>query len=88
MLPGCVEETKEILDWIDQHLPGVWISLMSQYLPFGNLKGCEELNRTITQEEYDEVCEHLDFLGMEDGYVQDLAAADQKYIPLFDLTGV
>lgn len=88
ILPGCVEESKEILDWIDQNLPGVWISLMAQYLPFGNLKGCEELNRTITQEEYDEVREHLDYLGMENGYVQELSAADQKYIPLFDLTGV
>jgi len=88
VLPGCVEETKEILDWIDQHLPGVWVSLMAQYLPFGNLKGCEELNRTLTQEEYYEVCEHLDYLGMENGYVQEISAADQKYIPLFDLTGV
>jgi len=88
VLPGCVEETKEILSWIDRNLPGAWISLMAQYLPFGDLTGCEELNRTLTQEEYDEVCEHLDDLGMENGYVQELSAADQKYIPLFDLTGV
>ena len=88
ILPGCVEESKQILSWISENLPGAWISLMAQYLPFGDLEGCEELNRTITQEEYDQVCEHLDALGLEDGYVQELASADQKYIPLFDLTGV
>ena len=88
VLPGCVEESKEILSWIAENLPGVWVSLMAQYLPFGDLSGCEELNRTLTEEEYEEVCDHLDFLGMENGYVQEIAAADQKYIPLFDLTGV
>ncbi len=88
ILPGCVEESKQILTWIHENLPGAWISLMGQYLPFGDLTGCEELNRRITQEEYDEVCEHLDDLGIEDGYVQELSSADQKYIPLFDLTGV
>ena len=88
ILPGCVEESKQILTWIHENLPGAWISLMGQYLPFGDLTGCEELNRRITQEEYDEVCEHLETLGIEDGYVQELSSADQKYIPLFDLTGV
>ena len=88
VLPGCVEETKEILTWIAENLPGTWISLMAQYLPFGNVAGCDELGRTLTEEEYDEVCEHLDELGIENGYAQELSSADQKYIPLFDLTGV
>ena len=88
VLPGCVEETKQVLTWINDNLPGAWISLMAQYLPFGNLEGHEELKRTITEEEYDEVCEHLEDLGIENGYVQELSSADQSYIPLFDLTGV
>lgn len=88
ILPGCVEESKEILTWIAGNLPGAWASLMAQYLPFGDVEGVDQLNRPITQEEYDEVCAHLDSLGIEDGFVQDLAASDKKYIPLFDLTGV
>ena len=32
--------------------------------------------------------DYLETLGIEDGYVQELSSADQKYIPLFDLTGV
>lgn len=88
ILPGCVEESKEILTWIHENLPDAWVSVMAQYLPFGDVKGCDELERTITQEEYDEVCDHLDVLGMDKGFVQELCAADEKYIPLFDLTGV
>ena len=88
VLPGCVEESKEILSWIAENLPGTWISLMAQYMPFGNVAGCDQLDRTLTEEEYDEVCDHLNELGIENGYVQELSSADQKYIPLFDLTGV
>lgn len=88
ILPGCVEESKEVLSWIQENLPGAWVSIMAQYLPFGDVEGLDQLNRRITQEEYDEVCEHLDHLGMEDGFLQELSAADEKFIPLFDLTGV
>ena len=61
---------------------------MAQYLPFGNLRGLDELNRRLMQEEYDTVVDHLLALGLEDGFVQELSSSDEKYIPNFDLTGV
>lgn len=88
ILPGCAEESMAILDWIAKELPGAWISLMAQYLPFGDLRGLDELNRRVTQEEYDRVVDHLMDLGLEDGFVQELSSSDEKYIPNFDLTGV
>lgn len=88
ILPGCVEESIQILDWIAENLPGAWISLMAQYLPFGQVEGVDQLDRRLTQEEYDRVCDHLMELGLEDGFVQELSSSDEKYIPLFDLTGV
>ena len=54
---------------------------MAQYLPMGNIKGVDQLERPITQAEYDEVCEHMFDLGLEDGFVQELEASDAKYIP-------
>ena len=88
ILPGCAEESMEILDWIAEHLPGAWVSLMAQYLPFGDVQGLDALDRRLTQEEYDAVVEHLLALGLEDGFVQELSSSDEKYIPAFDLTGV
>lgn len=88
ILPGRVEESCRILDWIAENLPGAWISLMAQYLPFGKVEGVDELNRRLTQEEYDTVCDHLLDLGLEDGFVQELSSSDECYIPIFDLTGV
>lgn len=88
ILPGCAEESMEILDWIADNLPGAWISLMAQYLPFGNVEGVDALDRRLTQEEYESVVDHLMALGLEDGFVQELSSSDEKYIPAFDLTGV
>ena len=88
ILPGCAEESMRVLDWIAENLPGAWISLMAQYLPFGDVDGVDELGRRLTQEEYDRVVDHLMSLGLEDGFVQELSSSDEKYIPSFDLTGV
>ena len=88
ILPGCTRESMAILDWIADELPGAWVSLMAQYLPFGNVEGLDQLGRRLTQEEYDQVVDHLMALGLEDGFVQELSSSDEKYIPAFDLTGV
>ena len=88
ILPGCAEESMRILDWIAENLPGAWVSLMAQYLPFGDVEGLDQLGRRLTQAEYDAVVDHLLALGLEDGFVQELSSSDEKYIPAFDLTGV
>ena len=58
------------------------------YFACGAAREMAEINRPITQQEYDEVVDHLMDLGMEEGYVQELTAADAQFIPPFDLTGV
>lgn len=88
ILPGCVNESIELLKVIRSEFPDAWISLMAQYLPFGKAHGIDELGRRLTQEEYDRVAEALDELGFEDGFVQELSSSDECYIPVFDLTGV
>ncbi len=88
ILPGRADESMRALDWIAEHLPGAWVSLMAQYLPIGDVAGLDALDRRLTQEEYDAVVDHLLALGLEDGFVQELASSDEKYIPAFDLTGV
>ena len=88
ILPGRSDESKAILEWIAGELPGAWVSLMAQYLPFGDVEGVDELDRRLSQAEYDAVVDRLLELGLEDGFVQELSSSDEKYIPAFDLTGV
>ena len=88
ILPGRAEESMAALDWIKENLPGAWVSLMAQYVPMANVSGVDELERQLTEDEYERVVDHMLNIGLEDGFVQELSSSDEKYIPSFDLTGV
>ncbi len=82
ILPGHVENSLRVLDWIGQTFaPGeVLVSLMRQYTPMPGLPA--PLNRPITQEEYDGVLSWM-FLNDLEGFTQEAAAADTQFIPDF-----
>ena len=82
VLPGCVENSLKVLDWIGDHFrPGqVLVSLMRQYTPMGTLAA--PFDRQITDEEYDAVLSWM-FLNDLQGFTQEESAADRVYIPDF-----
>ena len=82
ILPGFVENSLRVLDWIgDTFAHGqVLVSLMRQYTPMPGLR--EPLNRSVTQEEYDSVLSWM-YLNNLEGFVQEDTAADQRFIPDF-----
>ena len=82
ILPGCVDNSLRVLDWIgDNFAPGeVLVSLMRQYTPMGNLPA--PFDRRITDEEYDAVLSWM-FLNDLEGFTQEETSADQVYIPDF-----
>lgn len=92
ILPGAIANTVKIIRRIaERFAPGeVLFSLMRQYLPCGqvNAENYPELNRTVTDEEYEIVEEALYSSTIEDGFVQDESAASGDFIPVFDNTGV
>ena len=90
VLPGQVENTKGVIDWVADHFPAgtVLFSLMSQYVPCGRAANFPEINRPLRQKEYDTVEQYLFDKGIEDGFLQELSSADKGFIPAFDLTGV
>lgn len=90
ILPGQIDNSLGVLDWIDTHFkPGqILLSLMSQYIPMGAAKTMPGFDRPITEMEYDAVLSYMDLLGIEDGYTQDFQSAAEEYIPDWDLTGI
>lgn len=86
VLPGHTKNSIEVLDWLAT-VPYVWVSLMFQYTPCGDLTGHKELQRPLTRRECDKVWGHLSELGLN-GYVQDRESNGTEMIPAFDLTGV
>lgn len=87
VLPGLIDETKAVLKWIAEKLPRtVHVSLMAQYVPVYRAFRFPEINRTLTSAEYEEALNYFDSLGLENGYRQELGAADESFIPPFDVS--
>ena len=82
VLPGQVENSLKVLDWIGESFqPGqVLVSLMSQYTPMPGME--PPLNRRVTSREYDAVLSWMYLNGLE-GFCQDISSADGDFIPDF-----
>ena len=90
VLPGCVDNSLGVLDWVAEHFRSgdILFSLMSQYVPMGRAAEMPPFDRRITELEYDSVLSYMMLLGIEDGYTQDFSSAERGYTPSFNLTGL
>ena len=85
ILPDCVENSLAVLRDIKENFTtDAYVSLMAQYTPNGQTKS-PDLSRRITEEEYEMVCDFMISLGFENGFVQELCSADEKYLPIWDM---
>lgn len=90
ILPGNLENTKGALRYVaETFAPGqVLFSLMRQYVPWGRASEFPEINRRLTEEEYNEAKAYMEELGIVDGYTQAADSSDAVYIPAFNGAGV
>lgn len=90
ILPGNLENTKGVLRYVaETFAPGqVLFSLMRQYVPWGRAAEYPEINRRLTEEEYNEAEACMEELGIVDGYTQEADSSDAVYIPAFNGAGV
>ena len=85
IMPLCVSDSKSILKWFSRELPSTaYLSLMSQYTPFGKIENLPELSRPVTAREYDAVVQTALDLGIENLFLQERASAKTAYIPKWD----
>ncbi len=90
VLPGYVEESKEVLSYLWKNYgENIIYSIMGQYTPLSHiLTNYPEIDRHLTQEEYDEVTDFAWDTGIEDAFIQLPGSDSDEYIPDFDNTGV
>lgn len=102
MLPGALEDSKRVVRLVHERFgDAVLLSLMNQYTPVladaadagderaaAALGRCPELARRVPDEEYERLLDYADSLGVEDYFWQQGGAAEESFIPPFDLTGV
>ena len=84
-MPLCTSDSKALLKWFNAYLPpSTYLSLMSQYTPFGELDNFPELNRKITAREYQSAVGAAWEAGIENLFTQERTSSNEQYIPKWD----
>ena len=87
ILPNGLADSEESLTWLIRELsPTVTVSIMSQYMPMHKASRVPLLSRKITGDEYEAVLRLIADLGIENGWVQEMGAAEE-YLPDFEREG-
>lgn len=89
VLPGCTEDSKAVIRYLyETYGDHIFISIMNQYTPLPHVASYPEINRKVTEAEYDEVVDFAIDLGVEQGFIQEGDTAEESFIPEFDFTGL
>lgn len=84
MLPGMLFDTKKIMDYLaKQYGNSIYISLMSQYTPMASVAQHKTLSRRLSKAHYESMVDYIDFLGLENVFIQDISSATESFIPSF-----
>ncbi len=85
ILPQNTDESLKLIQWYADNIGDkAYLSVMSQYTPFGDIKSLPELNRPITKKERDRVYDFIFSLGIKNVFIQQSDSADTRYIPEWD----
>ena len=88
-LPGYGKDSKKVIRYLyETYKDNIYISIMNQYTPLPFVKKYPEINRRLTDIEYNELVEYAIDLGVENGYIQEGETASESFIPTFDYEGV
>jgi len=83
VLPGHIEDSKKIIKYLyDKYKDNIYISIMNQFTPVN--KVCyPNLNRTLTENEYDEVVNYAYDIGVRNAFIQEGETCVESFIPKF-----
>lgn len=83
VLPNNIEDSKKILSYLyNTYGNNIYISLMNQYTPMRKVK-YNELNKTLTKNQYYELIDYACGLGIENCFVQEEGTQKKSFIPDF-----
>lgn len=85
VLPGNVSQSFKIFNWVEENIgTGVSVSLLRQYVPYGDAVNMPPLNRKLSAREYSLAKQHILSLGFENCYFQKGTSATEDFIPDFN----
>ena len=89
LLPGHIEDAKEIIKYLyDKYQNNIYISIMNQYTPINKIEKYLNLNRKVTDEEYNELIDYACDLGITNAFIQEGETSEESFIPDFNKIGV
>ena len=89
ILPGMTYDSKNVIKYLyETFKDDIYISIMNQYTPLKQVEKYPEINRKVTDKEYDEVVDYAIELGVVNGFIQEGETASESFIPEFDCEGV
>ena len=87
VLPGHADDSQSVLAWLATTFGhDIFLSIMNQYTPCGDLSAVPELNRRLTAAEYDEVVDYALALGIENALLQSEESQTLDYTPDFSVS--
>ena len=89
VLPGALDNSKAVIKYLyNTYGNDIFMSIMNQYTPLPQIKAYPELDRRVSDAEYDEVLDYAVSLGVENAFVQEGGAVSESFIPEFDGAGI
>ena len=89
MLPGHLSDSKKVIRELLQRFGNkVYLSIMNQFTPHGNLTKYPELLKPVNNKDYDELIDYAIDLGIENGFFQGEGTDSDSFIPSFDFEGL
>lgn len=84
LLPNNLEDSKKTIKYLhDTYDEDIYISIMNQYTPIKKFDKYPELNRTLTDKEYDELVNYACDLNITQAFIQEGETCKESFIPDF-----
>lgn len=85
VLPGHADDSKNLIKYLyETYGNNIIISIMNQYTPVEVIDKYPNLNRKVSDEEYEDVIDFAVELGVEIAFIQEGETQDTSFIPDFD----
>ncbi len=84
VLPNHIQNSKKVLKWLKENISKeIYISIMAQYFPTYKSKEYEDINRKLTEKEFESIENYIYKIGLENGYIQYVEENEEQYVPDF-----
>lgn len=89
LMPDMLIQAKMIVKYLhSEYGDDIYISLINQYTPNGNLQDYPEIDRKVSEREYNSLIDYAAGIGVTSGFMQVGDTASESFIPEFDCEGV